>query len=149
MASPAPEFELTKCLAQAKERGASLVELSSNLTGWTPLTNSSIPKSMKIYERRSGTIFRWRPFFRFLALVTSLTRPPYSIRALATSLITVRGEIEGIKAPVRTKGAFAFLFVSSCERALRLTHRFDTTHLRSNSSLYHTSIIFLIEIWGF
>ena len=56
MALVAPEFELEKCLAQAKERCGTLVDTTSSLNGWTVSTTAGIPASMKIYERRDGSI---------------------------------------------------------------------------------------------
>ena len=72
MAAPtAPLCNYESNLKQAQERVSSLITMTENLNGWVPLVGSTIPPSMKIYERRDAT----------------------------NSLITVRGEIEGIKAP--------------------------------------------------
>lgn len=48
-------FEYNACLEQAKERSGTLITTTTNLTNWVQLTNSGIPPSMKIYERRGGT----------------------------------------------------------------------------------------------
>jgi hypothetical protein len=55
-ANPAPEFNYEKCLAQAKARCATVLDTTNNLTGWTLSTGTTIPPSMKIYERRDGMI---------------------------------------------------------------------------------------------
>lgn len=48
-------FEYNACLLQAKTRSGNLITTTTNLTNWVQLTNSGIPASMTIYERRGGT----------------------------------------------------------------------------------------------
>jgi hypothetical protein len=56
MAAPlAPACDYQANLKQAQARVSTLISTTTDLNGWVPLTGSTIPPSMKIYEKRDGT----------------------------------------------------------------------------------------------
>lgn len=105
MATPpvGPPFNYEEALKLAQVRSGTLIETTTHLEGWVKSTNSGIPASMSIYERRTGSSFV--SFISPLEYSALTVFRSLSILIFATeaSQIIVRGEIDGIKAPVRSK----------------------------------------------
>lgn len=94
-----PAFDLEHCLAQVEARGVTLLESTKTLEGWTQAKTKGIPKTMSIYERKNGA----SSFSPLLPLYALLCSPFAPFTILESSLITVRGEIDDIQAPVRSR----------------------------------------------